>query len=203
MIRLDHLIYAVADLDTAAVALRDATGLAALAGGVHPAWGTRNAIVPLGGAYLELVTVEDPARAGENAFGRAVRDGAGLIGFAVEPDDLDAACARAGVDQQRGARERPDGSLLSWSMAGAEEAIPRGLPFFLRWDDPASSPSCSVAPHAPGVEPVGIAWLSWPTDPAALDAWLGGPGHGLPFRHGAPSAAVALRGGGEVLVGVS
>lgn len=202
MIRLDHLIYAVADLDAAAAALRERTGLAALPGGVHPAWGTRNAIVPLGGAYLELVTVADAARAGESAFGRAVRDGAGLIGFAVEPDDLDAACARAGVDQVRGARERPDGTLLSWSMAGAEEAIPRGLPFFLRWDDPASNPARAVAHHE-GVDPAGVAWLSWPTDPEVLAAWLGGPGHGLPIRPGAPAAAVALRDGGEVLVGVS
>jgi len=206
VIRLDHLIHAVADRDAAAAALRDATGLAALPGGAHPAWGTRNAIVPLGGAYLELVTVADAARAGESAFGRAVRDGAAsgaLVGFAVEPDDFDATCARAGVDQQRGARERPDGSVLSWSMAGAEEAIPRGLPFFLRWDDPASNPARAVAPHAPGVEPTGIAWLSWPTDPAVLDAWLGGPGHGLPIRHGAPAAAIALRGGGEVPIAVS
>jgi Glyoxalase-like domain len=203
VIRLDHLIYAVDDLNAAAAVLRNATGLAALPGGVHPAWGTRNAIVPLGGAYVELVTVADAARAEESAFGRAVRDGAGLIGFAVEPDDFDAACARTGVDQQRGARERPDGSLLSWSMAGAEEAIPRGLPFFLRWDDAATNPARASAPHAAGVDPVGVAWLSWPTDPAALDAWLGGPDHGLPIRHGAPAAAIALRSGGEVPVDVS
>jgi hypothetical protein len=88
--------------------------------------------------------------------------------------------------------------LLSWSMAGAEEAIPRGLPFFLRWDDPASNPARAVAPHA-GVDPVGVAWLSWPTPPEALTAWLGDD-HGLPIRHGAPAAAIAVRGGGEVLV---
>lgn len=200
--RLDHLIYAVADLEAAAAALRASTGLAALPGGEHPAWGTRNAIVPLGGAYVELVTVADAARAGESAFGRAVRDGDGLIGFAVEPEDLEAACARAGVDQVRGARERPDGTLLSWSMAGAEEAIPRGLPFFLRWDDDASNPARAAAPHADGVDPVGVAWLSWPTPPSELDAWLGGPGHGLPLRHGEPVAAIALRDGDEFPIDV-
>ena len=194
--RLDHLVLAVADLDAAAAALRERTGLAAVPGGEHPAWGTRNAIVGLGSAYLELVAVADPARARESAFGRAVADGDGLVGFAVEPDDLDAATARAGVDQMRGARERPDGTMLSWSMAGAEEAIPRGLPFFLRWDDAASNPARVAAPHAEGVEPVGIAWLSWPTDPMALDALLGA-GHGLPLRHGPPAFAIALRGGDE------
>ncbi len=140
--RIDHLIYAVADLDRAAAALTDATGLAAVPGGEHPAWGTRNAIVPLGGAYLELVTVADPERARGSAFGRVVAQRPGeLVGFAVEPDDLDAACARAGVDQVRGARTRPDGSVLSWALAGAEEALPRGLPFFLRWDDADANPA--------------------------------------------------------------
>jgi Glyoxalase-like domain len=206
VIRLEHLIYAVVDLEGAARGLRDATGLAALPGGVHPAWGTRNAIVPLGGAYLELVTVADAARAGDSAFGRVVRDGAAragaaLVGFAVAPEDLDAACARAGVDQVRGARERPDGTMLSWSMAGAEEAIPRGLPFFLRWDDPASNPARAAAPHADGVDPVGVAWLSWPASPEEVDAWLG-PGHGLPLRHGAPAAAIALSGADELAVDV-
>jgi hypothetical protein len=178
--------------------VRERAGLAALPGGEHPAWGTRNAIVPLGGAYLELVTVADPARAAQSAFGRAVADGQGLVGFAVEPDAFDAATARAGVDQMRGARERPDGTMLSWSMAGAEEAIPRGLPFFLRWDDAGSNPARVAAPHDRGVEPVGVAWLRWPTDPSALDAWLG-PDHGLPLRHGEPAFAIALRGGDEFL----
>lgn len=191
--RLDHLVWAVGDLDGAADALRERTGLTAVPGGEHPAWGTRNAIVPLGSAYLELVTVADPVRAAESAFGRAVAaaTGAGaLIGWAVEPDDLDAATARAGVDQLRGARERPDGSMLSWSMAGAEEGLPRGLPFFLRWDDAASNPARTIAPHA--VPPTGIAWLRWPTDPATLDAWLG-PDHGLPIHHGSPPrAAITL-----------
>jgi Glyoxalase-like domain len=197
-VRIDHLILAVADLDAAAVELRARGGLATVPGGEHPAWGTRNAIVPLGDAYLELVTVADAERARGSAFGRAVAQGAGtLVGFAVQPADFDAATARAGVDRVRGRRVRPDGSELRWSMAGAEEALPRGLPFFLRWDDPAGSPSRAPAPHA--VAPAGIAWLSWPADPQALDAWLG-PGHGLPIRQGPPRAAVALAGGGEVLV---
>jgi Glyoxalase-like domain len=197
------VILAAADLGSAAARLRERTGLAAAPGGEHPAWGTRNAIVPLRGAYVELVAVADAARARESAFGRAVAeaDDGAIIGWAVEPDDLDAACARAGVDQMRGVRERPDGTVLSWSMAGAEEGLPRGLPFFLRWDDDASNPARVAARHAEGVEPVGIAWLRWPTDPSILDGWLGA-GHGLPIRHGAPPrAAIALADGRTVEVG--
>jgi hypothetical protein len=202
--RLDHLIVAVADLGVAAARLREASGLATLEGGVHPAWGTRNAIVPLGGAYVELVTVVDPARARESAFGRAVAAGESegeLVGWAVEPPDLDAATARAGVDQVRGARARPDGSMLSWSMAGAEEALPRGLPFFLRWDAPETNPARAQADHAAGVAPVGVAWLRWPADPTELRAWLGPDELDVPVRVGVPPrAAIALRGGDEFLL---
>lgn len=198
--RIDHIILACADLDADAAAFAARTGLGVVAGGVHPAWGTRNAIVPLGGAYVELVGVEDPEVAARSAFGRAVAAGAGsLIGWAVEPPDFLAAIRRAGVDAQRGARERPDGTLLSWSMAGAEEALPRGLPFFLKWDVVEESPSRIVVEHA-GVRPVGVAWIQLPVVDG-LDAWLG-PDHGLDVRVGPPRAAVALRGdgAGELLV---
>jgi hypothetical protein len=196
--RIDHIILAVADLAADAAAFSARTGLGVLAGGVHPAWGTRNAIVPLGGAYVELVAVEDPEVAAGSAFGRAVAAGAGsLIGWAVEPDDFLAATRRAGVDATRGARERPDGTLLSWSMAGVDEALPRGLPFFLAWDAPEQSPARAVVEHA-GVRPVGLAWVQVPSVDG-LDAWLG-PGHGLDVRVGPPRAAVALEGGDELSV---
>jgi hypothetical protein len=198
--RIDHIILASGpDLESEAAAFSARTGLGWLPGGVHPAWGTRNAIVPLGGAYVELVAVADPAVAAGSAFGRAVAGAAPgtLIGWAVEPDDFLAAIRRAGVDAMRGARERPDGTLLSWSMAGADEALPRGLPFFLSWDDAASSPSRAEVEHR--VQPVGIAWLQLP-EADGLGAWLG-PDHGLDVRVGSPArAAIALRDGGELLV---
>lgn len=198
MTRIDHIILAVSDLDADAAAFCARTGLGVLAGGVHPAWGTRNAIVPLGGAYVELVAVEDPEVAADSAFGRAVAAGAGsLIGWAVEPTDFLEATRRTGVDALRGARERPDGTLLSWSMAGADEALPRGLPFFLTWDAPEQGPSRAFVEHT-GVRPVGIAWIQLPSIDG-LDAWLG-PDHGLDVRVGPPRAAIALEGGGELLV---
>lgn len=198
--RIDHIILAVGpDLEAEAAAFSARTGLGVVPGGVHPAWGTRNAIVPLGGAYVELVAVADAEVAARSAFGRAVAAGAGeLIGWAVEPDDFLAATRRAGVDAMRGARERPDGTLLSWSMAGADEALPRGLPFFLTWDAPEQSPSRAPVEHR-GVQPVGIAWIQLPAI-GGLDAWLG-PDHGLDVRAGPPRAAIALAGdGGELLV---
>jgi hypothetical protein len=208
-VRLDHLILAVADLPAAAATLARDTGLAALPGGAHPDWGTINMIVPLGGAYLELVAVADAARAARSTFGRLVAEGAArsdmmaLVGWAAEPDDLDATARRLGLDQQRGRRERADGGgTLSWAMAGVEDALSRGLPFFLRWDDEASNPARAVAPHR--VAPTGVAWVEAGGDGAALDSWLGAD-HGLDVRAvapgGAPRAAVALRDGGVIVIG--
>jgi hypothetical protein len=196
--RIDHIILAVGpDLEAEARVFAERTGLGVVAGGVHPAWGTRNAIVPLGDAYVELVAVEDEEVARRSAFGRAVAEGAGrLVGWAVEPEDFLAATRRVGVDAVRGARERPDGTLLSWSMAGAEEALPRGLPFFLRWDAAEQSPARARVEHR--VQPKGIAWLQRPSLDG-LDAWLGA-GHGLDVRLGPPRAAIALSDGGELLV---
>ena len=53
-------MWAVPSIAPAAEHLLAHHGLLALDGGVHPAWGTRNAIIPLAGAYIELVEVSDP-----------------------------------------------------------------------------------------------------------------------------------------------
>jgi hypothetical protein len=193
---IDHIILAVDDLDAGAARLLDTTGLAATPGGAHPDWGTANVIVPLGAGYLELVTVVDPEVAARSAFGRRVAAGTGLIGWAACVDDLDAVAARHGLDVVRGHRTRADGSTLSWSMAGADVALDRGLPFFLRWDDPASNPGRAAAAHR--AQPHGIRWLEV-ADEDDLVTWLGP--HDLDLRpvNGPPRAGIAV-GDGEVVV---
>ena len=57
--RIDHVIYATADLDAAAARVEAAIGIAARGGGHHDRIGTHNRIVPLGGGYLELLAVAD------------------------------------------------------------------------------------------------------------------------------------------------
>lgn len=46
--RIDHVIYAVGDLEADAARFRDELGLESVVGGRHPGWGTANRIVPLG-----------------------------------------------------------------------------------------------------------------------------------------------------------
>ena len=72
-LRMDHVIYAVDDLDEAAAGLFDREGLGSVPGGRHEGWGTANRIVPLGDTYLELIAVVDVDEAEGSEFGRGVR----------------------------------------------------------------------------------------------------------------------------------
>jgi hypothetical protein len=172
VIRIDHVIWAVAGLDRSHQ-LRQLTGLAALEGGKHPQWGTENMIVPLGSAYLELITVRDGGVAAQSPLGRrvsqAIRHGEALAGWAVEVDDLAATASRLGLDIQPGRRLRPDGSELSWRMAGVELAMQNGLPFFIEWG--AERPGTASANHAN--TPLGFAWLEVGNPVEELERWLG------------------------------
>lgn len=113
MLRLDHVVFAVPDLDEAAVRFRERFGLDSTEGGRHEHWGTANRIVPLGDQYVELVAVVDRESAAGSGFGRAVVDraeaGDGWITFAVATEDLDGVAERLGLEVGSGSRTRPDG----------------------------------------------------------------------------------------------
>src|SRR3954447_7745023 len=95
---IDHVIYAVDDLDAAGEVLFEREGLASVPGGRHAGWGTANRIVPLGESYLELITVVDSSEAQESGFGlavvRALAEGRSLVGWVVATDDIDAVAGR-------------------------------------------------------------------------------------------------------------
>jgi len=174
-LRIDHIVYAVRDLDTAAARFADEYGLVAVAGGRHPGWGTENRIVALGGAYLELVQVADPERATATEFGRAIQRaterGDGLAGWAVATDELGAVADRLGLEVIAGLRTRPDGSVLRWRLAGVEIALQDGaLPFFISWDVPADQhPGAVGGATAPGR----ITAIEIRTSQDRARAWLG------------------------------
>lgn len=151
---LDHVVLAVPDIAIAADALRGDHGLITLPGGRHPAWGTRNAIVPLNGAYLELVEVDDPdapmvgftARVAEVAAA-----GGGLALWCERVDDIAVEAALRGYEVVPGTRENPDGSALSWRVAGLPQACATPvLPFLIQWDDPMAMPGEIMVEHPCG-----------------------------------------------------
>jgi hypothetical protein len=184
VLRLDHLGYAVRDLDAAAARWREAFGLDSVEGGRHVGLGTANRIVPLGDQYVELIGVADPDEAAASAFGRSVlertaeRDGWLLI--VASTDDVVAEAERLGLEVVAGLRRRPDGSEVRWRMAGldAPEREP-WMPFFITWDMPAEGhPGRQRAGH--GVRARGISWVEVGGDAERLQGWLGG--RELPIR---------------------
>src|SRR5215207_2288681 len=111
-VRVDHIIYAVDDLESAGRQLYEESGLASIEGGRHLAWGTANRIVPLGTAYVELITVVDRDVAAFSDFGRPVMDAIAarryLVGWVVATDAVRRRRAGAvrGRDRYRSARDR-------------------------------------------------------------------------------------------------
>jgi len=190
VLRLDHVVYAVRDLDEAAVRFRGEYGLDSTEGGRHERWGTANRIVPLGDQYLELVAAVDEPTAAETAFGRGVLEraagGGGWFTIAAVADDLDAVASRLGIEVGSGSRTRPDGQTVRWRMAGLDDQRREPwMPFFLTWDVPDElHPGRARAGH--GVRATGLAWVEVGGDAERLRTWLGGDELAIRVSDGEP-----------------
>ena len=181
MTAFDHVILAAGPegLDATAARVAAALGATARPGGVHTTFGTRNAIVPLGAGYLEVVAVEDADVAAGHPFGAAVARrcaaSGGWVGWAVAVDDVAPVCARLGTTPVPGGRVRPDGVRLAWEQAGVEALADRPwLPFFLHWDVPADLHPAVGGPGGVTVTRVDLAVPAGLADADAdLRTWLG------------------------------
>ena len=157
LISLDHVILAVNDLESSAARFRQRFGLASLPGGRHPAWGTANRIVPLGQTYLELMGIGDDAAAQRSPLGRRVSatsaGGDAWLSWVLRVDDVVPEAQRLGLAVAEGSRERPDGTVLSWRIAGLEVAGDRRL--VAEWVG-GELPWVRFVPGAPGLRAVAV-----------------------------------------------
>lgn len=174
--RLDHLSYAVEPFGLMATAERlgRLLGEEFRGGGLHPRFGTRNMVLPLGsGHYVELVEVLDHPASDKAPFGRAVRArselGGGWLGWVVAVDDITKLETRLGRESVPGNRHRPDGYELTWRQIGVKglQADPQ-LPFFIQWESPASEHPSTGASGAVRLDTIEIAG-----DPYRVGEWLG------------------------------
>lgn len=184
---LDHLIWAVPDLDEGVRDMEERTGVRAAYGGRHPGVGTHNAILDLGGRrYLEILA-PDPSQTRFSSFGALVRDlrRPKLLSWAVRTDDVRAVVKSA----QRGglrpgvvlslSRRTPAGVTLSWRLLqiGGHDFGPL-LPIFIEW--------CTEE-HPSGQSPPGCALVSLSVrtpDADALRSHLGVIGMTQDVRNG-------------------
>jgi hypothetical protein len=176
--RIDHAVFAVQDLDAAAARWDQEYGLASVAGGRHPRWGTANRIVPLGSDYLELISVVEPDVAIDTALGRTLlhltADGDRWFSLCLSDDDIEATAARLHLTVEPGTRTTPEGRELTWRGAGIDaEERELWLPFFISWDVPPElHPGRTLVDHR--VDAAGIAGAEISGDAVQLHDWLGG-----------------------------
>jgi hypothetical protein len=194
VLRVDHVVMAVADLDDGAARLLE-HGIASVDGGVHPRWGTANRIAPLGSTYIELLAVVDPDVGSGTPLGRAIRDralgGDRWFALCLADDDVDATARRLGLDVEPGARTRPDGTEVRWRSAGIED--PRRtaeLPFFITWDAPEHHPGRTPVSHP--ARPERIAAIEVAGDEATFSAWTGGADLPVRFVEGTPGVVAVV-----------
>jgi len=142
--RIDHLVWAAPDLDSAVADLEARTGAPIQPGGAHPGNGARNAMLSLGDRHYLEVLAPDPAQAAAAgaAAGLSRLTGPVLHTFAMATDRLDrvavkleqAGLPHAGVIPM--SRRLPSGRLVRWRLL-----IPAGhaygplVPFFIDWGD--------------------------------------------------------------------
>jgi catechol 2,3-dioxygenase-like lactoylglutathione lyase family enzyme len=142
---LDHIVHAVRDLDAAA-ALYKSLGFTVGARNRHP-WGTHNYIVQMPGTFIELLTLAEPEKLGDNSFsklfgiytGEFTRRHEGLSLLILESQNAkadEADFANAGIaasETMLFEREgkRPDGSLVkvAFSLAFADDKLAPDIHF--------------------------------------------------------------------------
>lgn len=176
--RLDHVSYAAESDGVRATAARlgESIGVEPVDGGVHPRFGTRNVVLPVGdNQYVEVVEVLDHPASDKAPFGQAVRArsqaGGGWLGWVVAVDDILPTERRLGRESVPGNRHRPDGVELRWRQIGVKGLLadPQ-LPFVICWEcEPALHPS------AGGADDVRIDTLEIAGDPHRVQQWLGLP----------------------------
>lgn len=150
-IQIDHIIWAVPDLDEGADYFEKMSGVKPIVGGVHPGRGTRNKLVSAGdNMYLEIIA-PDPAQMPLDPVNKPVQAFADKISkmaspevdmFAYSTTDLEAA-AEAGrklglkvVGPTPGQRKTPDGVLIKWSHVDfIGHGFGQFIPFALNWLD--------------------------------------------------------------------
>ena len=182
MTTFDHAVVLVRDLAAAGETFQR-MGFAVQPGGVHPGFGTANALVVLANGYLELLAVTDPdvARAAgprRRELVELLADGEGLIGYALSAASLDEirhAPSRDGLVLEppiEMSRIRPDGVTLAWQLlVPGGSTWRRPWPFLIDW---GRSPS--PVDGGPGRHPNGARSIAEVTiganDPGRLAAFF-------------------------------
>lgn len=135
-LELDHAVIAVTDLDAAIHDYRR-LGFTVMPGGTHANRATHNALIPFAnGTYLELLSATGALPVpGLFDFSALLRNGEGLVGFALRAGDLETETARLRAEGFAvgeivpGERRRQDDTLAQWKLALVDDGF---APFLIQ-----------------------------------------------------------------------
>lgn len=191
--KIDHFMYAVADLEAGMAWAEEVFGVAPAFGGSHEGLGTRNALLSLGDTYLEIIA-PDPAQSVESQMvtGMAAMSTGGLVTWAAQGDLVvtkglleEAGISSVGPVETR--RRTADGGLLVWDLLFPQGGG-YGMPFFIDWRE---------SPHPATTTPAGGELVSFAIstpDAGELGTVLAGLGLDVEVSEGAPEMTVVIEG---------
>lgn len=147
---LDHVVWAVPDLEKGVEMITDLTGVEPVSGGRSPGRDrSHNALLTFGnGSYLEIIAPGNTGMVG--GWADRVKDGeAHIVDYALRTTDrfakLRAAIAASGfsaTEPRPMGRVRPDGGALNWELLNVKGTpLDDALPFFIDWLGSAPHPS--------------------------------------------------------------
>ena len=143
--KIDHIIYAVPDLEAGRDKFERLFGVRPVVGGRHPAYGTHNAQLSLGPeTYLEIIA-PDPdhdVRQEVLPFGPDGFKRAALVTWVLRAEAIEETAvmaSAAGLDLgpiQSGQRVKPDGEMIAWKLTEAfATPLAGAVPFLISWGE--------------------------------------------------------------------
>ena len=150
--QIDHIIYTASSLEEGMDQIEALLGFRPIVGGQHPKWGTHNALLSLGNAYLEVLA-PDPSLAIPAKglwMSEQFKSQPQLSTWVLQTDSIEQLREKAKSDGialgpiESGKRQKPNGEWLKWQLTDPY-ALPFGgaLPFLISWGD-TPHPSQSV-----------------------------------------------------------
>ncbi|MFT5383920.1 MAG: hypothetical protein ACI81W_001320 [Saprospiraceae bacterium] len=156
MKKIDHIIYAVPNLEQAIDQIEKQFGVRPIYGGKHPDQGTHNALLNLGNnCYLELLAI-DPENNNilpPRWMGLDLIRQAKITRWAVKSNEIQEEIKVLKkinpllAETKTGMRQRADGAILEWELS-VPQAAPEIelLPFLIDWKD-SEHPTAALPQH--------------------------------------------------------
>jgi len=143
--KIDHIVYAVQNLDAAMIAFEKKFGVRPIFGGVHKSFGTQNALINLGdNCYFELLAADETNSLVSNPrwMGIDVLQENKITRWAVT--NVKKVNPEMG-ELAEGSRLTSDGKLLQWNLL-MPTALPEVelLPFIIDWSKSDNHPTAML-----------------------------------------------------------